>query len=197
MNRLCLIAVCSLMFASSASALELETSWFEGASFLKATHLIEMRQGSSLSRSAASLRNGGYQLAGGEDVSMRRWYDTKWVDVGASFMTQLTDNVGFIYGLSTGEQAQKYTIAPSLKLGLVAQFQPATNMVVSFRATTLLGGSLNEKSCTADYGDIGGVQRVNCRLAASTLAPQETLNYLLRERPLYRNEVSVNFKWKF
>ena len=91
----------------------------------------------------------------------------------------------------------KYTIAPSLKLGLVAQIQPASNMVVSFRATTILGGSLNEKSCTADYGDIGGVQRVNCRLAASTLAPQDTLNYLVRQRPLYRNEVSVNFKWKF
>ena len=197
MNRLCLIAICSLIFASPASALERETSWFEGASFRQATHLIELRQGSYLSRNAASLRNGGYQLAGGEEVSMRRWYDTQWVDVGASWMTQLTDNVGVIYGLSTGEQAQKYTIAPSLKLGLVAQFQPASNMVVSFRATTILGGSLNEKSCTADYGDIGGVQRVNCRLAASTLAPQETLNYLVRQRPLYRNEVSVTFKWKF
>ncbi len=31
----------------------------------------------------------------------------------------------------------------------------------------------------ADYGDIGGVQRVNCRLAATELEPKETLKYLL------------------
>jgi hypothetical protein len=197
MNCRFLLAACSLFVAAPAMAINLETSWFKGASFTTATHLIDLRQGSYLSRTAASLRGGGYELASGTPVDMQRWYDTKWVDVGATWMTQLTDNVGFIYGLSTGEQAQKYTIAPSMKLGLVMQMQPAKNMVVSLRATTILGGALNEKSCTADYGDIGGVHRVNCRLAASTLAPEETLNYLIRQQPLYRNEVSVSFQWKF
>jgi hypothetical protein len=196
MNR-SLIFAGLLIAAAPAVASTGASSWFEGATFRASTHLIDLRQGSYLSRRAGNLRAGGYELANGSAVSLDRWYDTQWVDVGATWMTQFTENVGFIYGLTTGERASKYTIAPSLKLGLVMQVQPAQNMVVSLRATTILGGALNEKSCMADYGAIGGEQRVNCRLAASTLAPSDTLNYLVRQRPLYRNEISVTFNWKF
>ena len=38
------------------------------------------------------------------------------------------------------------------------------------------------RPCTADYGAIGGVQAVNCRLAASQLDPAETLRHLEQER---------------
>jgi len=196
MNRY-LLAACLLISAAPAAASNVSTSWFEGATFRESTHLIDLRQGSYLSQKAGNLRAGGYELANGTPVSLNRWYDTQWKDVGATWMTQFTENVGLIYGVTTGERARKYTIAPSLKLGLVMQMQPAQNMVVSLRATTIMGGALNEKSCMADYGDIGGEQRVNCRLAASTLAPAETLNYLVRQRPLYRNEISVTFNWKF
>jgi hypothetical protein len=192
-----LIAACCLLSAAPAAGSNLPSSWFEGGTFRESTHLIELRQGSFLSRTAGNLRGGSYELANGSPVNLNRWYETQWVEVGASWMTQLTENVGVIYGLGTGERAPKYRIAPSMKLGVVMQMQPAQNMVVSFRATTILGGGLSEKSCTADYGDIGGVHRVNCRLAASTLAPEETLNYLVRQRPLHRNEVSVTFNWKF
>jgi hypothetical protein len=59
------------------------------------------------------------------------------------------------------------------------------------------GGKLKEKSCTADYGEIGGVQEVNCRLAATELPPAETLKYLLNERPLNYKIVNVQFRFEF
>ena len=61
----------------------------------------------------------------------------------------------------------------------------------------MLGGTLHEKSCSADYGQIGGVQEVNCRLAASTLPPAETLRYLLNEKPYNHNQVSLMLTWRF
>jgi hypothetical protein len=42
---------------------------------------------------------------------------------------------------------------------------------------------MEEKTCVADYGDIGGIQAVNCRLAATALEPAETLQYLYNEKP--------------
>ncbi len=48
--------------------------------------------------------------------------------------------------------------------------------------TTTFGGKLTEKSCEADYGDLGSYS-VNCRLAASQMAPEETLKYLVNAKP--------------
>jgi hypothetical protein len=45
----------------------------------------------------------------------------------------------------------------------------------------------------ADYGDIGGVQSVNCRLAASELPPQETLKHLFNQAP--HDRVTLNFRY--
>lgn len=57
------------------------------------------------------------------------------------------------------------------------------NAKLSFQSTFVpFGGRLKEKICIADYGDIGGVQRVNCRLEATELEPKETLKYLFNER---------------
>jgi hypothetical protein len=63
--------------------------------------------------------------------------------------------------------------------------------------TRLVAGGLKEKSCTADYGDIGGVQAVNCRLAASTLEPSSTLQYLANIRAQDRNWLSIRFNMNF
>lgn len=204
-----LLVICCAAFAANAAA----TDWallakaaatdaagrhdLQNSSFLAATYLLDIQQGSQLSRNAHGLRAGGYELAGGAAVSFKDWYKTRWVDASITWMTQVTENFGVIVGTSTGERAKKYVINPGLKLGVIAQAPVSKNAVLSFRATTILGGELKERSCTADYGDIGGVQEVNCRLAAATLPPAETLKYLLNEKPINRNQVSVMLTWRF
>lgn len=56
---------------------------------------------------------------------------------------------------------------------------------------------LTERACTADCGDIGGIQRVNCRLAASALLPEETLRYRMRMNGLEDTRVAVHYEFRF
>lgn len=98
-------------------------------------------------------------------------------------MTQLSHSFGFIWGISTGENAEKYKIDPELTLGFVYRNKISKNSTFTISGTTFIKGNLKERTCVANYGDIGGIQTVNCRLAASTLSPSETLNYLVNEKP--------------
>lgn len=161
------------------------------------THLVELHQGGDLSQQAATLRQGGYETAQGHWVDVARWYRTRWTDTHVGFMTQLDPQWGLLWGFSTGEQGPKYRIAPSLKLGLAHVLQPTRDSQLSLRWTTTLGGGLRERACTADYGAIGRVQAVNCRLAASTLAPADTLTYLLRASPRERHRLSIEYRLRF
>lgn len=154
-----------------------------GVSFSAATYLVDVSQDSRLSRQIRSLQNGGFETADGQWVGFERWYASRWRDTKLSWMTQVNPNFGVTWGLSTGESAPKYTLAPGLQLGFIFQSQPHKNGHVAFSASTVLGGRLREKPCTANYGDIGGVQLVNCRLAASVLEPAATLNYLYNDKP--------------
>lgn len=167
------------------------------ASFLDATYLVEVKQGSQLSMLARTLGSGGFETATGGRVDFRPWYSARWMDASITWMTQLTPNFGILHGVGTGERAQKYEIAPSLKLGVVWQTQTGRNAFLGVRATTTLGGELREKPCVADYGQIGGVQAVNCRLAASLLPPEQTLDYLVSQKPPDRHQVNVMFTWRF
>lgn len=169
----------------------------DGAGVFDSTYLIELKQGSDFSGKVQNLQDGGYETAYGKAISFNRWYSTKWTDVSVAWMTQFTKNFGVIFGGSTGERGEKYRIAPSFKLGFVAQTAIGRNASLSFRVTSVVGGQLKEKTCVADYGEIGGVQTVNCRLAASILEPSETLKYLLNERPINRNQAFVQFNWQF
>ena len=56
---------------------------------------------------------------------------------------------------------------------------------------------MKERACTADYGDIGGVEQVNCRLAASEMTPTETLKYLTNALPPDRHNVWVRYTLVF
>jgi len=133
---------------------------------------------------ARGLRTGGFETATGTYVNLNRWYSPQTFDTRVSWITQVTPKLSILWGVSTGEKAEKYTIKPGLKLGFLYQTALNKKSTLSISATTYIGGDLNEKSCIADYGDIGGVQEVNCRLAATTLAPEETLNYLVRAKPM-------------
>lgn len=180
--------------ASSAQALDLSAAWPAATA---RTHLIELAQGSRLSSQAAQLGNGSYELAGGQVVRFDRWYSTKLPDSRITWMTQMAPQWGLLWGLSTGERGAKYAIAPGFKLGFVYTSRVTRSSVLSIKATTVLGGRLKEKTCTADYGDIGGVQTVNCRLAASEIPPEQTLQYLLNSRPLDQQQIAVRYTVQF
>lgn len=158
--------------------------------------LVDLHQGSALSDMAHALGIGGYELQDGTWVSFDKWYHADWIDLHADFLTQLDDDFGVLWGLGTGEWAEKYRIDPSLKLGIISQAHPLPNAVLSLTATTTLGGSLRELPCVADYGAIGGIQQVNCRLAAGVLPPAETLKYLVNADPS-RLSVSVAYRANF
>ena len=103
----------------------------------------------------------------------------------------------FDWGLSTGERGQKYRIEPGLKIGFLVQTEISRNSTISLSATTILAGMLTEETCIADYGAIGGVQTVNCRLAASTLPPAETLQHLFDDPPTDKIDLTLRYQLRF
>ena len=182
--RLILSAAAALSYAGSVSA----------QGFFENTGLIDIHLGSKRSDAVRQLRNGGYELADGTEVRFDPWYRSNWPDLSISFLTQATPTSGFIWGLSTGERGEKYHIAPVIEIGAMTQIELSHSSRLTFSASTKLGGLLQEQSCTADYGAIGGIQQVNCRLAASTLAPADTLDYLLHISA--RDEARVAFVYE-
>jgi hypothetical protein len=178
----------------SAKATELEAS---AKYFFANTYLIDIGQGSLLSQVMRASQAGGFETANGNWVSFKGWYSTNWTDSRLAMMTQLTPWLGLIWGASTGELGEKYTIDPSFKVGLIMRHDFAKNASLSFKATTIIGGSLREKSCVADYGEIGGQQKVNCRLAATPLAPTDTLQYLYNMKPLNSYFLSLQYSFSF
>lgn len=162
---------------------------------LAATQLVSVSQGSSLSDKAADARKVQYESSTGESISMQPWYDTKWVDVHIIMMTPVSSSAAVLWGFSTGERGIKYRIDPSVTLGWAQVWEPAKGHTLAFNMKYLFGGKLKENTCSADYGDIGGVQDVNCRLAATTLAPEETLRYLFNENP--KRKLQANLTWRY
>lgn len=165
--------------------------------FVRNTYLIDLSQGSLLSQIMRASQNGSFETSNGDVVNFRDWYSTSWTDARFAMMTQLEPWLGFVWGASTGEYGQKYVIDPSLRVGLIFRSEIDKNSSISFKATTTIGGSLREKSCMADYGEIGGVQKVNCRLAASSLAPADTLQYLYNMSPINTYFFSIEYRLLF
>lgn len=160
------------------------------------THFVGIYQGSDLTTAALRLEHGGYELSDGTWVDFRNWYHSDWTDMRFEMLTQFSDNFGILWGASTGEYAEKLTIEPSIHLGFIVQQHPTPSTTLSFTASTILWGSLKESPCTADYGAIGGIQAVNCRLAASPLPPAATLNYMAHAAPS-RLTLSISFRGRF
>lgn len=161
------------------------------------THLIGVQQSSALSREVSGFRSQQFNLSNGELVRFSHWYKTNWQELQLTWLTQINPQLGLIWGGGTGERGPKYRIAPSLQLGFLFE-QPLSNQSAwSLRATTRLGGRLREKTCLADFGNIGGMQTVNCRLAATHLPPEETLQYLLNEAPRDRLLIGLRYVRNF
>jgi hypothetical protein len=151
-----------------------------GASeFWDNTYLIGITQGSSLTEEVDRLGLGGYELSDGTKVNFEAWYGRQWTDVHVQMLTEFAQDFGVVWGLSSGESGPKYKIYPGVQVGLLWQIFQSGNSELTVSFTEVLGGNLVELPCIADYGAIGGVQEVNCRLAATTLPPQDTLQYLV------------------
>lgn len=170
MRAVCILAVCALSMPAVAGSLA------------DNTHLLNITQRMRFSETPERLGRGGYELTGGEFVDFRKWYIQKWIDIEFHFMTQINENIGLLWGFSTGEWGPKYRIHPAFKLGAIFQIRLSRSATLSFSATRHFGGGFEERPCMADYGEIAGVQKVNCRLAASELEPAETLQYLFRSK---------------
>jgi hypothetical protein len=58
-------------------------------------------------------------------------------------------------------------------------------------------GAMTEGTCTADYVELGGIQTVNCRLAADIIPPEETLDHLVNIGGDTDAKISVSFSLAF
>jgi len=192
-----------VLFAAACTTVQ-AADWrarHEGLATLEATRLgsqlIVLQQGTGQSRKVRGLSRQQFELADGLPADVRGWFSASWTDTELSFLTPLRRDTGIVWGFSTGERGPKYRIDPSVHLGFRYLNTMGPRTWWSFQLTTWLGGRLRERSCTADYGEIGGVQEVNCRLAASELPPAETLAYLINERPDNRTRITWRFSHDF
>ena len=161
------------------------------------TYLISVFQGSNRSTLGRSLGDGGFELSTGEFFTLRDFYTPTVPHLSVLFLRQVSPTFGFLWGFGTGERAPKYEIEPSIYIGVLAQHEVFENAFVSLRAVYPIGGRLRERSCTGDFGEIGGIQEVNCRLAAGLLPPSETLQFLATASGEIDANVSLSFTWVF
>ncbi len=161
------------------------------------TQLIEFNANTPLSQLASTFRLGGYEAANGQWIGHDAWYSARVPDVRMSWLTPINGQWGVIWGLNTGERGAKYHITPGLRLGFANDTRLGPNWRFSMRAMWTVGTRMNEQPCTADYGEIGGVQAVNCRLAAGLMSPAETLQHLSRAVPLDHRSVWIRWTYDF
>ena len=160
------------------------------------THLLDVYLGSFRSDQVRSLKTGSLELAGGEEVRFDEWYSPDFPDLTVLLLTELSGDLGLIWGVSIGERGEKYQIDPTIHLGLAWQLRLSQKATLSASLHTLIGGQLRERSCSADYGTFG-VSEVNCRLAASLLPPEETLDYMLDMPGWKETRLSIRFQLVF
>jgi hypothetical protein len=167
--------------AAQARASDLALSGFDMAALVADTILLDVAVGSARTARIEAASSTRYELSDGTPVNAASWYGLTRRDLSIRFLTAMNDKVGLIWGLSTGDRGDKYKIAPSLTVGVVGRHAFSRNTWVTLSATVDIGGRTTEAPCVADFGALGGVQSVNCRLAASEIPPEQTLQYLFRD----------------
>lgn len=174
------------LLTSPARALDLTTTSLAGA-----------WAGSSRSSLAASLGVGGYELSDGTRVSFRQWYQPRIQTMNLLFRSEVAEGTDLVWGVATAESGKKYRISAGVWLGLHHQARLGRNATLSASLLTLVGGGLHERPCQADYGELGGGVSVNCRLAASALPPDQTLDYLVRARGWSETVLTLRYELRF
>jgi hypothetical protein len=183
------LACCFILLATTPRAVAQD--------FLEDTFLLNVSLGSHRSEIAQDLTYGGYELSDGTPVDFVNWYTPRFPELNVLFLTQINPAIGMTWGVSLGEEGVKYRIDPGVWIGLVYRRELGRQSSLTFSAVTLLGGNFRERTCIGDYGDIGGIQVVNCRLAASVLPPAQTLDFLINERGYLETRVSVRYSYRF
>ncbi|WP_170611180.1 hypothetical protein [Ruegeria arenilitoris] len=152
-----------------------------------------------LSSLARSMQNGSGGLSDGSRYSYDRYYSNyiPIPDLRFTMLSPINSDFGILWGFGTGESGDKYRIDPSLQIGFLYIETLGDNEWLSLLVSTRLFGYLREKSCTANYGAVGGIQTVNCRMADSLMAPSETLEYLENRAPQDQFTVSLRYQFRF
>ena len=161
------------------------------------SRLVDLTNGGLNSDLVRSTSAGAFELSGGQQVDLQRWYSPSFPNLSATFLTEVSPNIGVIWGGAIGERGEKYTLGPTATLGVVFRTSIAHNLTVEMEMSGIYGGKLRERACRGDFGAIGGVQRVNCRLAASLLSPEETLDYLWKEPARAVSVLRLIVQWSF
>lgn len=139
----------------------------------------------------------GFELSGGAVADMGHWYSPRFPNVSATFLTTVSPHLSLLWGGSLGERGPKYSLGPAGMFGVMIRRPMGRRSWLNLEAVGHFGGALRESSCLGDYGAIGGVQAVNCRLAASVLPPAQTLDYLWNTPPIWHGQVKISFEIRF
>lgn len=168
-----------------------------GQVFWEDTRLADFQIGSVFETTTTLTARRGYELENGQFQRFREWYSNSWRDVKVVLETPIGKNQWFLWGMTTGEQAEKYIVQPSLILGYQSVFAVTDHSFFTFGLMAKFGGNLEEKSCTAKYSLTEISVPVNCRLAASLLPPAQTLEYLWNIDAPDRLQIDVGYIWYF
>ena len=164
------------------------SSLIENTKFVTVTHEVPRYS------IAQDLQSGRYELADGTLQTFRNWYSSKYPSIYVQGITALDEHLALDWGFSTGSYGEKYTISPAIRLGFRYRHELLPDLDLILAGYSFLGGQFREHSCVADYGAVGGVQTVNCRLAATPLRPDETLEYMINEnKPIWGASAYINF----
>ncbi len=169
----------------------------QAQTLLQQTLLLDARTGSSRAALAQDMAQGGYELSDGTEVDFVDWYSPRLPEMTVKLLTAMTPSFGMIWGVSTGERGEKYRIDPGIWLGFVYRHDLTTHSTVSLTASTLIGGDFREKTCQAYYQITSSEETVNCRLAASVLPPEDTLNFLERRTGLRESRAMLRYELRF
>ncbi len=189
---------CAGLWLTCLSGLSWSAEQLAAQTFFEDMQLVNIEVG-GLSSIARSMQNGSGGLSNGSRYSFDRYYrsDIPIPDLRFTMLSPITSDFGIIWGFGTGESGDKYRIDPSLQVGFLYIQPLRDNEWLSLSVTTRLWGYFSEKSCTANYGAVGGIQTVNCRMADSLMAPSETLEYLEDRAPEDQFTLSLRYQLRF
>ena len=166
------------------------------ADLLETATLYDVQLGSNRYGLARSYHSGGYERDNGEFQSFEEWYTPHFPELNFKFSSPLTDKMNLIWGISTGSSGEKFRLQPGLWVGFQYASEIRSDVFFILSAETLLGGRLTEKKCEALYKGLW-TYNVNCRLAASKLRPEDTLQYLFHGDGWIERRAQVAIVWRF
>ncbi|WP_302174538.1 hypothetical protein [uncultured Hydrogenophaga sp.] len=162
------------------------------------TRLFDVTVRSELSQKVRGFRDQSYELSAGAVAPLEDWYRPRTLpDTVFRFLTPFGPDNGLVWGFGTGERGRKYRIDPSIHVGWAHQTWLSPRTRVGLQVSAQIGGRMRERTCTADYGEIGGVAAVNCRLAATEMPPEQTLAFLSNTGPERRIRLNLSFSHSF